>query len=259
MCTPEQLEQEFKSCLELAVYMLKSVGLYEDVSYRFSQWDPNDRDKYIGTPEQWDEAQGTMEKILKHLEIPYKVGIGEAAFYGPKLDIQIKNVYGKEDTLITIQIDQMLSEKFGMEYVDKDGTKKNPYIIHRTSIGCYERTLALILEKYAGALPMWLSPEQVRVLPISEKFLDRADEITAALKAAGVRTTCDARSEKIGYKIRSAQLEKVNYMLIVGEKEVESGTVSVRSRDEGDLGSMGLDAFIAKADDEIKTRRINKK
>ncbi len=259
MCTPEQLEQEFKSCLELAVYMLKSVGLYEDVSYRFSQWDPNDREKYIGTPEQWDEAQGTMEKILRHLEIPYKVGIGEAAFYGPKLDIQIKNVYGKEDTLITIQIDQMLSEKFGMEYVDKDGAKKNPYIIHRTSIGCYERTLALILEKYAGALPMWLSPEQVRVLPISEKFLDRADEITAALKAAGVRTTCDARSEKIGYKIRSAQLEKVNYMLIVGEKEVESGTVSVRSRDEGDLGSMELDAFIKKADDEIKTRRINKK
>ena len=259
MCTPEQLEQEFKSCLELAVYMLKSVGLYEDVSYRFSQWDPNDREKYIGTPEQWDEAQGTMEKILRHLEIPYKVGIGEAAFYGPKLDIQIKNVYGKEDTLITIQIDQMLSEKFGMEYVDKDGAKKNPYIIHRTSIGCYERTLALILEKYAGALPMWLSPEQVRVLPISEKFLDKADEITAALKAAGVRTTCDARSEKIGYKIRSAQLEKVNYMLIVGEKEVESGTVSVRSRDEGDLGSMELDAFIKKADDEIKTRRINKK
>lgn len=259
MCTPEQLEQEFKSCLELAIYMLKSVGLYEDVSYRFSQWDPKDREKYIGTPEQWDEAQGTMEKILNHLEIPYKIGIGEAAFYGPKLDIQIKNVYGKEDTLITIQIDQMLSEKFGMEYVDRDGTKKNPYIIHRTSIGCYERTLALILEKYAGALPMWLSPEQVRVLPISEKFLDRADEITAALKAAGVRTTCDARSEKIGYKIRSAQLEKVNYMLIVGEKEVESGTVSVRSRDEGDLGSMELDAFIAKADEEIKTRKINKK
>ena len=259
MCTPEQLEQEFKSCLELAIYMLKSVGLYEDVSYRFSQWDPKDREKYNGTPEQWDEAQGTMEKILNHLEIPYKIGIGEAAFYGPKLDIQIKNVYGKEDTLITIQIDQMLSEKFGMEYVDRDGTKKNPYIIHRTSIGCYERTLALILEKYAGALPMWLSPEQVRVLPISEKFLDRADEITAALKAAGVRTTCDARSEKIGYKIRSAQLEKVNYMLIVGEKEVESGTVSVRSRDEGDLGSMELDAFIAKADEEIKTRKINKK
>ena len=259
MCTPEQLEQEFKSCLELAIYMLKSVGLYEDVSYRFSQWDPKDREKYIGTPEQWDEAQGTMEKILNHLEIPYKIGIGEAAFYGPKLDIQIKNVYGKEDTLITIQIDQMLSEKFGMEYVDRDGTKKNPYIIHRTSIGCYERTLALILEKYAGALPMWLSPEQVRVLPISEKFLDRADEITAALKAAGVRTTCDARSEKIGYKIRSAQFEKVNYMLIVGEKEVESGTVSVRSRDEGDLGSMELDAFIAKADEEIKTRKINKK
>ena len=172
MCTPEQLEDEFRSCLELAIYMLKTLGLYEDVSYRFSKWDPADTEKYIGTPEQWDEAQGMMEKILNHLEIPYKVGIGEAAFYGPKLDIQIKNVYGKEDTLITIQIDQMLAEKFGMEYVDKDGQKKNPYIIHRTSIGCYERTLALLIEKYAGAFPMWLAPVQVKILPNADRHLD---------------------------------------------------------------------------------------
>ena len=169
MCLPEQLEDEFRNCLELAIYMLKTLGLYEDVSYRFSQWDPKDRDKYIGTAEQWDEAQGIMQKILDHLEIPYAIGVGEAAFYGPKLDIQIKNVYGKEDTLITIQIDQMLAEKFGMEYVDKDGSKKNPYIIHRTSIGCYERTLALLIEKYAGAFPMWLAPVQVKLLPMAQK------------------------------------------------------------------------------------------
>ncbi|MEG1993571.1 MAG: threonine--tRNA ligase, partial [Oscillospiraceae bacterium] len=169
MCTPEQLEDEFKGCLELAIYMLKTLGLYEDVSYRFSKWDENDREKYIGTKEQWDEAQSVMGKILDHLEIPYKVGIGEAAFYGPKLDIQIKNVHGKEDTLITIQIDQLLAEKFGMEYVDKDGTKKNPYIIHRTSVGCYERTLALLIEKYAGAFPTWLAPVQVKILPIGER------------------------------------------------------------------------------------------
>ncbi|MBR4072680.1 MAG: threonine--tRNA ligase, partial [Clostridia bacterium] len=200
MCTPEQLEQEFRSCLELTTFMLKSVGLYEDVSYRFSQWDPDNREKYIGTKEQWDEAQGVMAKILDHLEIPHKVGIGEAAFYGPKLDIQIKNVFGKEDTLITIQIDQLLAEKFGMEYVDRDGQKKNPYIIHRTSIGCYERTLALILEKYAGALPMWLAPEQVRLLTIADRHLDYAYEIKARLEEKGIRVTVDARNEKIGYK-----------------------------------------------------------
>ena len=256
MCTPEQLEDEFKGCLELAIYMLKAVGLYEDVSYRFSQWDPDNREKYIGTPEQWDEAQESMKNILEHLEIPYVIGVGEAAFYGPKLDIQIKNVHGKEDTLITIQIDQMLAENFGMEYVDKDGAKRNPYIIHRTSIGCYERTLALILEKYAGALPMWLSPEQVRVLPISERLLNKADEVTATLKNAGIRVKCDGRSEKIGYKIREARLEKVNYMLIIGDKEVESGTVSVRSRAEGDLGAMSLEDFLAMARKEIDTREI---
>lgn len=254
MCTPEQLEGEFKGCLELAIYMLKTLGLYEDVSYRFSQWDPDDREKYIGTPEQWDEAQGAMKKILDHLEIPYVIGVGEAAFYGPKLDIQIKNVHGKEDTLITIQIDQMLAEKFGMEYVDRDGVKKNPYIIHRTSIGCYERTLALLLEKYAGAMPMWLSPEQVRVLPISERLFDKAAEINQKLKDAGIRATMDERNEKIGYKIREAQMEKIPYMLIIGDKEVEAGTVSVRSRKDGDKGSMTVEEFIDGALEEIKTR-----
>ena len=254
MCTPEQLEDEFKGCLELAIYMLKTLGLYEDVSYRFSQWDPNDTEKYIGTPEQWNEAQGMMEKILNHLEIPYKVGVGEAAFYGPKLDIQIKNVFGKEDTLITIQIDQMLAEKFGMEYVDKDGKTKNPYIIHRTSIGCYERTLALLIEKYAGAFPMWLAPEQVRILPISDKFLDKAYEVKQKMLNAGIRVELDDRAEKIGYKIREAQLQKIPYMLIVGEKEVESGTVSVRSRKDGDLGAVKVEEFIDRAVEEIKTK-----
>ena len=254
MCTPEQLEDEFKGCLELAIYMLKTLGLYEDVSYRFSQWDPNDTEKYIGTPEQWDEAQGMMEKILNHLEIPYKIGIGEAAFYGPKLDIQIKNVFGKEDTLITIQIDQMLAEKFGMEYVDKDGKTKNPYIIHRTSIGCYERTLALLIEKYAGAFPMWLAPEQVRILPISDKFLDKAYEVKQKMLNAGIRVELDDRAEKIGYKIREAQLQKIPYMLIIGEKEVESGTVSVRSRKNGDLGAVKVEEFISSALEEIETK-----
>ena len=254
MCTPEQLEGEFKNCLELAIYMLKTLGLYEDVSYRFSQWDPDDREKYIGTPEQWDEAQSAMKRILDHLEIPYVIGVGEAAFYGPKLDIQIKNVHGKEDTLITIQIDQMLAEKFGMEYVDRDGVKKNPYIIHRTSIGCYERTLALLLEKYAGAMPMWLSPEQVRVLPISERLFDKAAEINQKLIDAGIRATMDERNEKIGYKIREAQMEKIPYMLIIGDKEVEAETVSVRSRKDGDKGSMTVEEFIDGALEEIKTR-----
>ena len=243
MCLPEQLEEEFKGCLELAMYMLKCVGLYEDVSYRFSQWDPADKDKYIGTPEQWDEAQSAMKKILDHLEIPYKIGIGEAAFYGPKLDIQIRNVFGKEDTLITIQIDQLLAEKFGMEYVDRDGQKKNPYIIHRTSIGCYERTLALILEKYAGALPTWLAPEQVKVLPVSNLFEDYAYEVLKKLKDAGIRAEIDNRNEKIGYRIREAQLSKVPYMVIVGANEQENATISVRSRKEAENKVMSVAEF----------------
>ena len=256
MCTPEQLEDEFKGCLELAIFMLKTLGLYEDVSYRFSQWDPNDREKYIGTEEQWDEAQSTMKKILDHLEIPYEIGVGEAAFYGPKLDIQIKNVYGKEDTLITIQVDQMLAKQFEMEYVDKDGKKKNPYIIHRTSIGCYERTLALLIEKYAGAFPLWLAPVQVKLLPIADRHADYAYEIKKALEAKGMRVEIDDRSEKIGYKIREAQLQKIPYMFVLGDKDIENNTVSVRHRKDGDLGSMPLSEFIEKAVEEIETKEI---
>ncbi len=257
MCTPEQLEQEFKSCLELAMYMLKTLGLYEDVTYRFSMWDPNDRDKYIGTPEQWDEAQGMMRKILDHLEIPYKEGVGEAAFYGPKLDIQIKNVHGKEDTLITIQIDQMLAKLFGMEYTDADGTQKNPCIIHRSSIGCYERTLALLIEKYAGAFPLWLAPMQVKLLPIADRHLDYIYEVKRKLEAAGIqRVEVDDRSEKIGYKIREAQLEKVPYMFVIGDKDIENNVVSVRSRKAGDLGAKSLDDVIAMLLDEIEKKTI---
>ena len=257
MCTPEQLEEEFKGCLELTNYMLTTLGLIEDVSYRFSQWDPDDREKYIGTEEQWNEAQDTMEKILKDLNIDYKVGVGEAAFYGPKLDIQIKNVHGKEDTLVTIQIDQMLAEKFGMEYVDKDGTKKNPYIIHRTSIGCYERTLALLIEKYAGAFPVWLAPVQIKLLPIADRHLDYVYEIKKQLEANGIlRVEVDDRSEKLGYKLREAQLQKVPYMLVVGDKDIENNTVSVRSRKEGDKGAMAIDEFIKAVKEEIDTKRI---
>ncbi len=257
MCTPEQLEDEFKSCLELTTFMLKTLGLYEDVSYRFSQWDPEDTGKYIGTAEQWDEAQDMMGRILDNLGIEYKIGIGEAAFYGPKLDIQIKNVHGKEDTLITIQIDQMLAEKFGMEYVAADGTKKNPYIIHRTSIGCYERTLALLIEKYAGAFPMWLAPEKVRIMPIADRHQDAAYEVKKALEAAGIDdVTVDTRSEKLGYKLREAQLEKIPYMLVVGDKEAESGSVSVRRRGEGDIGSMSTEEFVKLALEDIETKII---
>ena len=254
MCRPDQLEDEFRGCLELAIYMLKTLGLYEDVSYRFSQWDPDDREKYIGTEEQWNEAQSTMKRILDHLEIPYKIGIGEAAFYGPKLDIQIRNVFGKEDTLITLQIDQMLAENFGMEYTDSDGTKKHPYIIHRTSIGCYERTLALLIEKYAGAFPTWLAPVQVKLLPITDGQKEYAREFALELQNSGIRFEVDDRNEKIGYKIREAQLEKVPYMLIIGEKETETGSVSVRSRKDGDLGQMEKAEFIEKILQEIKDK-----
>ncbi len=251
MCRPDQLADEFRKCLEMTNYMLDVLGLYEDVSYRFSQWDPDNREKYIGTQEQWDEAQGTMKEILDDLGVEYKIGIGEAAFYGPKLDIQIKNVFGKEDTLVTIQIDQMLAEKFGMEYTDSDGTKKNPYIIHRTSIGCYERTLALLIEKYAGAFPTWLSPTQVQIIPVSERHFEYAKELENKLANALVRVETDMRNEKLGYKIREAQLSKVPYMLIVGDKEAENGEVSVRSRKDGDLGSKTIDAFISDIRNEI--------
>lgn len=250
---PDQLEDEFKRCLELANYMLTTLGLIEDVSYRFSQWDPNNKEKYIGTTEQWDEAQGAMERILNHLGVKYSIGIDEAAFYGPKLDIQIKNVFGKEDTLITIQIDQMLAENFDMYYVDKDGQKKRPYIIHRTSMGCYERTLALLIEKYAGHFPTWLAPVQVKLLPISEKYQAYADKVFEELKANGILVEMDERSEKIGYKIREARNERVPYIVIVGEKEEADGTVAVRCKAE-DLGSMPLDKFIADIKEEIKNK-----
>ena len=256
MCTPDQLEDEFRSCLELATFMLKTLGLYEDASFRFSKWDPNDREKYIGTEEQWDEAQSKMKNILDDLGIDYKVGIGEAAFYGPKLDIQIRNVYGKEDTLITIQIDQMLAEKFGMEYVDKDGTKKNPYIIHRTSIGCYERTLASLIEKYAGAFPTWLAPVQVKLLPIADRHLDYLYDVKKALEAKGIRCEIDDRSEKIGFKIRQAQLEKVPYMLLAGDKDIENNTVSLRTRSGGDKGAMSLDEFVDKLLKEVDDKSL---
>ena len=256
MCTPEQLEDEFRQCVELASFMLKTVGLYEDVSYRFSQWDPADREKYIGTQEEWDNVQDMMGRILDNLGIDYKIGIGEAAFYGPKLDIQIKNVFGKEDTLITIQIDPYLAEKFDMEYVDRDGVKKHPFIIHRTSIGCYERTLALLIEKYAGAFPLWLAPTQVKLLAVADRHLDYAYEIAKKLEAQGLRVEVDSRSEKIGYKIREAQMEKVPYMIIVGDKDIEAKTISVRHRKDGDLGAMQLEDFVRLAQEEIATKAI---
>ena len=253
-CTPEQLEGEFAGCLELAKYMLTTLGLEEDVFYRFSKWDKNNREKYIGSEEAWEAAQDTMRRILNDLKIDYYEADGEAAFYGPKLDIQIKNVHGKEDTLITIQIDFQLAEKFGMEYVDRDNKRKYPYVIHRTSIGCYERTLALLIEKYAGAFPLWLAPEQARVILISDEQKPYAESVLQTLRDTGIRATLDDRNEKLGFKIREAQLEKLPYMLVVGGKEAESGTVGVRSRKEGDLGSMTIDAFIGKAAEEIRTK-----
>ena len=242
---PEQLEEEFRGCFELANYCLETLGLKEDCSFRFSQWDPNNTDKYEGTPEQWAHAQEVMGKILDDLGVDYTIGIDEAAFYGPKLDIQIKNVFGKEDTLITIQIDMLLAQKFGMEYVDEDGQKATPYIIHRTSMGCYERTLALLIEKYAGALPCWMAPEQVRFLPVTDRASDYCAGLAKQLNAQGYRAEVDYRNEKIGKKIREAQLEKVPYMLVVGDRDMENGTVSPRHRAAGDLGAMSFDAFEA--------------
>ena len=249
--TPEQLEEEFRGCLDLALYMLDAVGLREDCSFRFSQWDPNRTDKYEGTAEQWDEAQSVMKEILDNIGLEYKIGIDEAAFYGPKLDIQIKNVHGKEDTLITIQIDMLLAKKFGMEYTDSNDKRVTPYIIHRTSLGCYERTLALLLEKYAGALPMWIAPEQIRLMPIGDEQAEYANGIARDLEKLGMRVSVDARNEKIGYKIRAAQLEKIPFMLVIGEKEMADGAVSVRSRKKGDMGVMSVADFTAFAKQQI--------
>ena len=250
---PDQLAEEFKGCLELAKYCLETVGLWEDCSFRFSQWDPKRTDKYEGTPEQWNEAQSIMGELLdKYLgEGKYEIGVDEAAFYGPKLDIQCRNVFGKEDTIVTIQIDMLLAKKFGMEYTDSNDTRVTPYIIHRTSLGCYERTLALLLEKYAGALPMWMAPEQIRFLPIGDDQAEYARKLADECTAKGMRVTVDERNEKIGYKIRAAQLEKVPFMLVIGEKEMADGTVSVRSRKKGDMGLMSVADFTAFAKQQI--------
>ena len=255
--TPEQLEDEFRGCLDLALYMLDALGLREDCSFRFSQWDPNRTDKYEGTAEQWNEAQRVMGDILDHIGLDYKIGIDEAAFYGPKLDIQIKNVHGKEDTLITIQIDMLLAKKFGMEYTDSNDPRVTPSIIHRTSLGCYERTLALLLEKYAGALPMWIAPEQIRILPIGDEQAEYAQSIADKCENMGMRVSVDARNEKIGYKIRAAQLEKIPYMLVIGEKEMTEGAVAVRSRKTGDMGAMSVEDFLAFAKEQIDTKKLD--
>ena len=249
--TPEQLEDEFRGCLDLALYMLGALGLREDCSFRFSQWDPNRTDKYEGTPEQWNEAQRVMKNILDNIGLDYKIGIDEAAFYGPKLDIQMKNVHGKEDTIVTIQIDMLLAKKFGMEYTDSNDKRVTPYIIHRTSLGCYERTLALLLEKYAGALPMWIAPEQVRLLPIGDEQLEYARDVARELENRGIRVSIDDRNEKIGYKIRAAQMEKIPFMLVIGEKEMTEGTVAVRSRKKGDMGAMPSADFVAFAKQQV--------
>ena len=255
VCTPEQIADEFKDCVRLAKYCLTTLGLEEDVTYRMSKWDPENSDKYLGTAEDWDKVEGAMREILDDIGLDYTEVAGEAAFYGPKLDIQAKNVYGKEDTMITIQLDMFLAERYDMYYIDANGEKKRPYIIHRTSMGCYERTLAWLIEKYAGNLPTWLMPEQVRILPISEKFHNYAEELRKKLRAADIKVTVDTRAEKIGYKIREARLEKLPYMLIIGANEAEAGTVSVRKRGEdGDLGTMSQEDFINRITEEIKTK-----
>jgi len=253
-CRPDQLEEEFKQCVELANFMLETLGFSDDVTYRFSKWDENNKEKYIGSADEWENVQDLMRGILNHLDIDYSEADGEAAFYGPKLDIQMKNVHGKEDTLITIQIDFQLANKFGMEYVDTDGSKKFPYIIHRTSLGCYERTLALLIEKYAGAMPLWIAPLQAKILPLSDKQQPFAEDLMAKLKAVGIRCEIDDRNEKVGYKIRQAQLDKVPYMLVLGDKEIEAGMVAVRSRKTGESENMPVDELVNKLVIEIATK-----
>lgn len=256
--TPEQVEEEFRGCMDLAVYCLKTLGLEKDVTYRFSKWDPNNKDKYLGDEAQWEKTQEKMREILTHLGLDFSEEEGEAAFYGPKLDIQAKNVYGKEDTMLTIQLDFVLAERFDMTYIDANGDKKRPFIIHRTSIGCYERTLAWLIEKYAGLFPTWLCPEQVRILPISEKYHEYAHKVMAQLKDNGILCTVDERAEKIGYKIREARLDRLPYMLIVGQKEEEEEKVSVRSRFEGDEGEKELLDFMEQICREIRTKEIRR-
>ena len=253
---PDQMVEEFKRCLALAKYCLETLGVHDDVTYHLSKWDPNNRKKYIGTAEEWEKNEESIRQILTDLQVPFVEDVGEAAFYGPKVDINAKNVYGKEDTMITIQWDSFIADQFDMYYIDSDGSKKRPYIIHRTSMGCYERTLAWLIEKYAGKFPTWLCPEQVRILPISEKYADYAHQVEKKLKEAKILCTVDERSEKIGFKIRESRLDKLPYMIIVGQKEEEEGNISVRSRFEGDEGSRDLDGFIAQVCDEIKNKTI---
>lgn len=255
MCTPEQLTSEFKSALDLATFMLEAVGLSDDVSYRFSKWDINNKEKYVGSAEEWEAVQNTMRGILDELQLTYKEADGEAAFYGPKLDIQIKNVWGKEDTLITIQIDFQQGKLFDMEYTDSDGEKKHPYVIHRTSIGCYERTLALLIEKFAGALPLWMAAEQARILPISDKHVEHARAIAESFRARGIRVQVDERDEKIGKKIRQGQIDKIQYMLVIGDKEIEENSLAVRSRQEGDIGSIPVADVENRLLEEIRSRQ----
>ncbi|WP_426349843.1 threonine--tRNA ligase [Alloiococcus sp. CFN-8] len=251
ICTPEQVEEEFKEAVDLIKYVMKAIGIHNDITYRFSKWDPSNPDKYIDNPAAWESAERKMKTILDHLDIAYKEAIGEAAFYGPKLDVQFKNVHGKEDTIITIQLDFALAERFNMTYVDKDGEKKRPFIIHRSSIGCYERTLAMLIEKYAGALPTWMAPVQAKILPISEKYHDYCAKVAKDMKRRGIRVEVDYRAEKIGYKIRQGRMEKHPYLLIIGEKEVENNEVAVRSRKNGDEGAVSLDSFIERITSEI--------
>ena len=258
VCTPEQIVDEFKGCVELAKYCLTTLGLEEDVTYRLSKWDPEHADDYLGTTEEWEHNEGFIRDVLNEIGIEFTEAVGEAAFYGPKLDIQAKNVYGKEDTMITIQLDTVLAERYDMYFIDKDGQKKRPYIIHRTSIGCYERTLAWMIEKYAGNLPTWLCPEQVRILPISDNVADYAEEVRKELRKNGVDVTVDGSGERIGYKVRKAQMEKVPYMLVIGAKEAEEGKVSVRSRYLGDEGVKSLEEFISAICEEIRTKEIRK-
>ncbi|MEQ3339983.1 threonine--tRNA ligase [Clostridium butyricum] len=252
--TPEQLEDEFKGVVELIKYIMETLGIADDISYRFSKWDPNNTEKYINDPDAWNKTQDIMRNILDHLNIDYVEADDEAAFYGPKLDIQFKNVHGKEDTIITVQIDFALAERFDMTYIDKNGEKKRPYIIHRSSIGCYERTLAMLIEKYAGAFPTWLSPVQAKILPLSDKYNDYAEKVTKALKDKGIRVETDYRAEKIGYKIREARLERTPYILVVGEKEAENNQVSVRSRKNDDEGAMDLNAFVDRIVSEVANK-----
>jgi len=255
ICRPDQVEQEFLGVFDLITYLMTNLGLDQDVTYRFSRWDPANKEKYIDNPEAWKNTEDKMKEILDKAGINYQEAIGEAAFYGPKLDVQSVNVFGKEDTLFTIQIDFELSQRFEMTYVDENGTKQYPFIIHRSSIGCYERTLAMLIEKYAGAFPTWIAPVQVKVISLTDRTKEKSTEITSKLKDMGVWAEADLRNEKVGFKIREAQLEKVPYMLIIGDKEAEAGTVAVRSRKDGDIGTMSFEEFSQKILHEIATKQ----